>query len=431
MRYTIQTKLMISFSLAACLLGVTGQVWYNLAQNVQVQHLSAEGFSSIVNVALGVTVASFACILGIGLWTSRVLSRPAVQIAERMEHMASGHIVEEELSVQIRHRDELGDAAKAMSRMARNLRSLIRRVSASSQQLTTGVETLNLTAEQTVKTSKEIGDSMNQVTLGAERQVDRVSVTMHTLDEMNSGLHRIADFFETVDASAHNAMNEAVAGNEVIHKNMAQIKSIQSVCDDSAENVRNLSVHTQEIGNFVRIITGISETTHLLALNASIEAARAGEHGRGFSVVANEVKKLADDSKKAAHHISNVVKSIQAETFQAFQTMQQSSLEVSTGMELMSEASIAFKQISEAVNEVTTLSGQIREITNDAFTRAAQITSAVNELASIAKEAVTSSSMVASSSLEQTASMEDIFLATEELHKMGHELNDLVRMFKV
>lgn len=194
MRYTIQTKLMISFSLAACLLGVTGQVWYNLAQNVHSQQLSAEGFSSIVNFALGITVASFACILGIGLWTSKVISRPAVQIAENMEHMASGHIVEEERSIQIHHRDELGDAAKAISRMARNLRSLIRRVSASSQQLTMGVETLNLTAEQTVKTTKEIGDFMNQVTLGAERQVDRVSVTVNALAEMNNGLHRMADF---------------------------------------------------------------------------------------------------------------------------------------------------------------------------------------------------------------------------------------------
>ncbi|MDR6551022.1 HAMP domain-containing methyl-accepting chemotaxis protein [Paenibacillus qinlingensis] len=431
MRYTIQIKLMISFSLAASLLGVNGQVWYNLVQTIRQQDMAAEVFSSSVNSALGVTVASFACILGIGLWTSSVISRPAIRIAERMENMASGHILEEEISSQIRHRDELGDAAKAMNRMARNLRSLIRRVSVSSQQVTTRVETLNFTAEQSVKTTKEIGDSMDQVTLGAERQVDRVSITMKTLEEMNNGLRRIAEFFETVDTSAQNAVKEAVAGNAVIFKNRAQIKSIQSVFDDSAENVRSLSEHTQEIGNFVRVITTISETTHLLALNASIEAARAGEHGRGFSVVANEVKKLAVDSKRAADHISSVVKSIQNETLQAFHTMQQSSKEVSTGMELMSEASIAFKQISEAINEVTTHSGQIREITNDAFIRATQITSAVDELASIAKEAVRSSHLVASSSLDQTASMEEIFQATEELQKMGHELNDLVRMFKV
>ncbi|RED55740.1 methyl-accepting chemotaxis protein [Cohnella lupini] len=428
MKYTIQIKLMISFTLAALLLGLNGQMWYSFAQRLHSQRLSDASFESELLQSLGVTVGLFALVIIIGLRASRAISKPAAKIVESLEILSLGNLQEAEL--RLLQRDELGDAAKALNLLRRNLRSLIRRVADSSSELTIGVDTLNESADQTVRTAKQIGDATQTISLGSERQVDRVAVTVNSFMQINNGLQKIAEFSETVDNSAWSAVKEAEAGNEVIRSNVEQMKSIQTAFGRSADIVRNLGERSEEIARFVSTIQDISDTTNLLALNASIEAARAGEHGRGFSVVADRVKQLAYESKQATRQISQLIASIQNEIRLAFETMQTSRTEVQTGMNMMTEAGQSFQQILHAIHDVRERSLQVRDITEEASSQSTNIALTFTELESIARTAWESSVGVANFSLNQATSMEGLFQATESLQKMASELDDLVHRFR-
>lgn len=429
MRYSIQTKLMIGFTLAAFLLGTTGQMWYSFAQKLHEQKLSADDYSSGMLVALAVTVCCFTLILGIGLTLSRIIARPFGKIASTIESVAAGHLTGADLA--LGSRDELEDTAKSINTMTSNLRVLIRRVSSSTQQVALAADRLNETAEQSSLTAKQIETVMQSVALGSERQVEGASSTNTSVGQMNTGLEQIVDFAVTVDISSLNAAKEAAVGNLVIAKSMTQMKSIESAFGHTAETIRRLGERSEEIVGFATTIRGIADTTNLLALNASIEAARAGEHGRGFSVVANEVKKLAGESKQAADQMSVLLGDIKKEMLQAVLTMQDSRQEVHAGITIISDAGSAFVKITNAIEQVTVQSKQVRAITQDASFHAERISSAVNQLENIAIQSFTSAGEAASASLLQAASTDQLFHETEALQKMSQELQDLIRRFKV
>lgn len=429
MRYSIQTKLMISFSLAAILLGITGQVWYSFAEKLYEQKVSVDSYASSMIMSLAVTVFCFTLVLGIGLLLSRMISRPIGKIASTIEAVAAGDLLGAELM--LGSRDELEDAGKSINTMTSNLRVLIRRVSSSTGQVALAADRLNETAEQSSLTAQQMETIMRNVAMGSERQVESVSSTNTSVRQMNKGLEQIAEFAITVDFSSIHAAHEAEAGNLVIAKSMTQMQSIASAFDHTAEIIQRLGKRSEEISSFAMAIKGIADTTNLLALNASIEAAHAGEHGRGFSVIASEVRKLAGNSKKAADEIYNLLNDIKNEMMQAVTTMQDSRQEVNAGMEIISDAGSTFVRISHAIEQVNVHSKQVRVITKDAFFHAEQISSAVNQLEDIARESYASAGEAASASFTQASATGQLFHETETLQKMSQELQDLIRRFKV
>ncbi|WHY21759.1 methyl-accepting chemotaxis protein [Paenibacillus sp. G2S3] len=429
MRYSIQTKLMIGFSLAAFLLGITGQIWYSFAQKLHEEQLNTSEYTSGMMEALAITVGCFTLILGIGMALSRMLSRPISQIALTIEEVAAGQLNGPEIT--LGSRDELEDTAKSINTMTSNLRVLIRRVSDSSHQVSLAADRLNETAEQNSLTAQQIEKVIQNVTLGSEQQVKEVSYTNSSVNQMNTGLEHIANYAVTVDTSSIKAAKEATAGNLVISKSMEQMKSIASAFGHTAETIQRLGECSEEIVNFALTIRGIADTTNLLALNASIEAAHAGDFGRGFSVIAIEVKQLADASKRAADQISLLLNDIKKEILQAVTTMQDSSLEVSSGITIISDAGSAFMKITNAIDQVTVHSKQVRDITQDAFSHANHISLAVKQLETIAKQSYTSSGEAAAATLEQAHTTSQLFHETAALQKMSQELQDLIRRFDV
>jgi len=192
-----------------------------------------------------------------------------------------------------------------------------------------------------------------------------------------------------------------------------------------------LGDQSTQIVKIVEVITGIAEQTNLLALNAAIEAARAGEQGRGFSVVAEEVRKLAEQSSSSAKQIVTLVGNIQRETDRALQVMEKGKIEVNAGVEAVTIAGTSFKTI---VSEIETVVEQIRQVTEAAKDLAGgtiQAVESIDSIGIITEQAAASTEEVSASAEEQTATMLSVSQSAEALAQLGEGLTRLVSKFEV
>ena len=238
------------------------------------------------------------------------------------------------------------------------------------------------------------------------------------------------------DASAaanhgREAADIARGSGKTLDEALEQIRHIETTTSQSAETVTSLGERSKKIGEIVGTISGIAEQTNLLALNAAIEAARAGEHGRGFAVVADEVRKLAESSQQAAQEISDLITVTTKETQDAVDGMQQGSEEVKVGAQKILAMDESFRKIIEIVEEVSNQVQNISEViaSMDAGTKA--IVHHVDTISVESSKAAEEAESVSAATEEQTASVQEIANASHSLAEMAAELQANVQKFKL
>ncbi|GAX91184.1 methyl-accepting chemotaxis protein [Effusibacillus lacus] len=384
---------------------------------------------SVTITVLVISVVGLVLAILIGFFISRMISKPMVAMAGIAELIASGDLTADEIKV--KNRDEIGDLANSFNQMARNLRNLIRQVGSSAEQVAAASEELTASAEQTSKATEQIASTIQEVAVGSEKQVRSVDESAKAINEMSVGVQQIAANAQNVSSTAIQASEIASEGNQAIQTVVRQMNSISSTVNGLADAVKGLGERSQEIGQIVEVITSIAAQTNLLALNAAIEAARAGEHGRGFAVVADEVRKLAEQSAQSAQQIADLITSIQGETNNAVQTMETATKEVADGIKVVTTAGESFKEIQRFVNEVAS---QIEEVSASSQQMSAgteQVVNSINVITEAAETAAAGTQNVSAAAEEQLASMEEITASASALSKMAEELQTLVGKFKV
>ena len=276
---------------------------------------------SILSIIIGVIIASL-----IGRNTGK-----AVQLISKItEQIAHRNLLVDPIN--IKNKDELGLLAKNVNQMAENLRTIIQQVSRTSGQVAASAEELTANTEQTNSTTSQVTTSIDEVAKHTELLTANADQTVHTVNEMAIGVQRVADTTLTVTESAFETTRQANIGNEHILKVIDQMKSIHSSSNKTNEVIKELSNRSNQIGQIIEVITGIAEQTNLLALNAAIESARAGEHGRGFTVVAEEVKKLAEQSRESPSQIAEMYSGDSNRYNQVVEMMNNGIIEVTEGM---------------------------------------------------------------------------------------------------
>lgn len=381
--------------------------------------------SLISNLVILLAIVIFGIL---GWFISRMIVNPIKKLQALMKQAGDG-----DLTVQgdYRSKDEVGQLNVSFNDMTSTLRTILQQVTNTSELVAASSEELTANSEETTKATEMIAHTMEEMANGSTQQIQSVEETVVIVKEVSTGVTQIATNARHVEITANEASEKAVLGNEAIGQAISQMKSINHTVNGLSGVVRGLGEKSNEIGQIIESITNIASQTNLLALNAAIEAARAGEQGRGFAVVADEVRKLAEESAKSAQQIASLISSIQGQTHEAVQSMEQATEEVDTGITVVNKAGESFQQIqhsvSQVANEIQEVSIAIEQISKSTD----QIVSNVDVIAEVSETVSAGTQNVSAASEEQLASMEEIASSSSALSQMAEDLQVMINKFKV
>ena len=374
----------------------------------------------IIVVLLGVAMVAW--------YISRKISTPILELSSIVREIATGDLRK---TLHVDAKDEIGELGKAVNVMTRDLRNLIKDLAISAEQLAASSEELTASAEQSAQASNQVAGSIVEVAEGADIQLQAADKAKMIMESLSSGIKEIADNTITIVQTTEKASAAAQQGGNAIMDAKNQMTCIENSVKNSSRVVASLGERSKEIGQIVNAISGIAGQTNLLALNAAIEAARAGEQGRGFAVVADEVRKLAEQSQEAAKQISTLITAIQVDTASAVTAMSDETQQVKYGTEVVDKAGQTFDEI---VNLVQQMSTQIRDVSGEIKQMTASNQSMVllvNEIDNISKNTADQTQNVSSATEEQSASTQEIASSSHALSKMAGQIQSAISKFKV
>ncbi|VAV85242.1 hypothetical protein MNBD_DELTA01-1748 [hydrothermal vent metagenome] len=313
-----------------------------------------------------------AIIAGIIGWfmVIRFVVRPVHKVVAMAETMAEGDLSVSNVSV--RTRDEMYTLAEALNRMKASFNGVLGKLRDSSEEVTSATFQLSSTSTQMVQ--------------GTERQSSQSSQAATAMEQMSATVLEVAKNSQSAAESASETQEIAVAGGDVVRRAVDGMMAVAETVKQSATTVEALGKSSDEIGAIISVINDIADQTNLLALNAAIEAARAGEQGRGFAVVADEVRKLAEKTTKATKEIADMIKTIQNDTKGAMGSMHEGTKQVEEGVQLASEAGESLQQIVSSVDRVTDMVRQIATAAEEQSATSEEISTNISSIAGIAEE---------------------------------------------
>lgn len=419
------------------------------------------------------------------LLAARSILKPLDGVTAKLKDIAEG---EGDLTARITvsSHDEIGQVALWFNKFVEKIQSTVSLVSQEAEKVTATSEGLSSNAEEASKATQQVAKSIEQVAKGSAEQSKNIEETVQVMEQVAQSIHQIAagageqsknvtgttaeveemakkievmaEGMETVKQLSEQNGIVAVNGGQAVDRTVQGMVQLKDSVFETAQKINKLGEYSHKIGEIIRVIDDIAEQTNLLALNAAIEAARAGEHGKGFAVVADEVRKLAERSGKATKEIADLITDIQKETKVAVESMQVGTREVEEGVTIAQEAGRSLEQIvngvnaagehvqkimgfindilhssrevSQAFNNVAAITEENTAATEEMAASSQQVNSSIQNVASISQENAAVAEEVSASTEELTASTEEISASAEQLAKMAQDLQQLVAKFR-
>ena len=351
--------------------------------------------ASIASIVVGLVLTML-----IGLVITRSVNRGVSTLADSAKRLSDGDLT---ARANLVSQDELGEVAQAFNQMAADFSSIIGTIRNSADQVTCAAETQSNAAEQ--------------IAALANSQREQATNAATAIEGLNTMVKEVAEKAQSISEAAHEASAMADKGHDVVNAAVNGIQAISRTVNESEAMIESLGHRSDQIGQIVGVIKDIADQTNLLALNAAIEAARAGEQGRGFAVVADEVRKLAERTTNATSEISTMIGAIQSEISSAVTTMGKGGEQAEEGVAMAHQADEAIDQITASVKRVVEMIQQIAHATREESEITGTVATRIDHIAQMASES--------SETIGQTAQ------ACHGIQTMTHALQDEVARFRL
>ncbi|MBE1441004.1 methyl-accepting chemotaxis protein [Paenibacillus sp. OAS669] len=362
------------------------------------------------------------------LLISRMI-KPIEAISERVRCIADGDLTGEPIAS--KSKDEIGSLVQSVNQMTSHLKEMIQTIDDTSREVNKTTKLLAGDADRTVASIHTMTSAIQEIAAGAEAQEKGTEDSANAMEEISRGMSEIADSSMAMAEMMYDTLKAAEQGSGNLDKVLHQMDSIHHSVESSSQAVRELSAHSEEIGEIVRVMRDLSAQTNLLALNASIEASRAGEEGRGFAVVAGEIRKLAEQSGRSSEHIAELIEAVQGKVAHMVAAMQRELKEMELGRSYVNQMAGGFHSIVEKAQKTNEQIMEISAISEQISAGSQEVSASVLETAAIAKNSSVQSSQAAGLSLGQLESMRQITGSVHRIETMCEELNVLVRRFRI
>ncbi|MFW5971876.1 MAG: methyl-accepting chemotaxis protein [Bacillota bacterium] len=361
-----------------------------------------------------------------------LISNPVVKITEIASSVAEGDLTVDSSDLDdIKRSDEIGHLALSIRNMHKSLINMIKKVLETSSNVAASSEELHAAGEQVGEVAEQVGEAIENVASGAEEQSAQVEESVAMIDEMVEKINSVGKDTKEMSNAADTVIDRIDKGNNTVVESIKRVKVVKEDTSEVAEVISELGQTSREIGNIVEIINSIATQTNLLALNAAIEAARAGEAGSGFSVVAEEIRVLAEDSGSATEKIANLINEIQEDVQIVTEKMKENIDSVDGSVISIEDMGNEFKEIENVTRRLKEI---IENVSNNSLEMARNsdmVEKAIVNIASVSDEFAGNTEEVAASSEEQIAATEEIISSSKQLADMAEKLSVVINRFKL
>jgi len=333
--------------------------------------------------------------------------------------------------IQVKSNDELSGLAKDTNVLIDGIAKLVKEVSKMAENVSVSSEELLASAEETARTIMSIAETSSEIAAGSDKTTSQMDTSLAKMNALSEVVEVLGGLADRVKVAALNMESSAKTGEVSVKEASVKIMSIEETMANTSSTVESLGKKSDEITKIINTITGIAGQTNLLALNAAIEAARAGEHGRGFAVVADEVRKLAEQSQNAAKEVAMIVHSIQNEVNTVIEQNNEGVQAVISGVEISNETTQSLQKILNHTNDTTEVIGEMVTQIERTLLLSREVANSFAAVGEIAEITASHTETTAAASEEGSAAMEEVTASASELSKQAENLRQLVSNFKM
>lgn len=383
--------------------------------------------SQFINFSiLGITLI---LVIVFSILFSRSITIPMKRVVQHMNEISNGNLQVDEITY--KGKDELKQLCESVNMMKDNLKEIISNVTMTSQNLTYQSEELSQSAEEVKQGSEQIATTMEELSSGTESQSTNTTTLFESMESFVAKIQRANNNGDDMTSMSSAVLQKTEEGSHLMQRSVSQMQMIDKIVKESISKLNGLEEQSKEISSLVQVINEIAEQTNLLALNAAIEAARAGEHGKGFAVVADEVRKLAEQVGESVKDITNIVSNIQTETGSVVQSLNGGYKEVNEGKQQIELTEETFQTINGSVTEMVSKVQDTSNNLKDILDSSNDMKTSIEEIASVSEESAAGVEEVAASAQQSASSMEEITRNTIELAKLSEGLTSQAKRFKL
>lgn len=357
----------------------------------------------------------------------KIVVRPIKELIARSQAVLEGDLTEE---IAVKAIGEIGVLGNTVNEMTKSLRNMAIKIKNDAKNLTEAAISLSAAANQSEKAIQELAATLEEASASTQEQNANTEELQATFEEMGAAIEEISASAEQASSVANKAIQTSQDGVDAVENVVQRLVLVDENTEIMKGVISKLEESSQQISKMVQLITHIAEQTNLLALNTTIEAARAGEYGRGFSVVANEIRKLADESANAAKGIIQIVNNNLKETQQAVNSVIKVKEEIMISRELADKAKSALSVIMNSTLEINQNSASIASAVEQQSVAIQAMMQAIETIASAAQQIASGSQQASATIEEQLATANLINESSSNLQNLAEELEKLVGTFK-